>query len=135
MASAALMASRHVMTKRANEAKTQQEEAVKERLRQSGMIEVRPRTIRTLDEAPERGHFCGESIFGNRKADIVLRLWDGRVMPTECKVSNSSTNSVNLNCHLCSASLAYVPERILPPVAQGSESQIPAVAFDPKSFI
>ena len=33
-------------------------------------------------------------MFGGRKADIVIRLWDRRVMPTECKVSNSSTNSV-----------------------------------------
>lgn len=35
----------------------------------------------------------GESLFGTRKADLVIRLYDGRAMPTECKVSNSSTNS------------------------------------------
>jgi hypothetical protein len=28
------------------------------------------------------------------EADLVVRLWDERVMPIECKVSNSSINSV-----------------------------------------
>lgn len=94
LATAALMAVRKVMTRRANEAKNVQEDAVKDRLRQSGMTEVPPRPINTLDAAPARGEFCGESLFGGRKADIVVRLWDARVMPTECKVSNSATNSV-----------------------------------------
>ena len=30
---------------------------------------------------------------GSRRSDVPIRLWDGRLMPTECKVSNSSTNS------------------------------------------
>lgn len=47
-----------------------------------------------MSGAPEIGTFCGESQFGSRKADIVIRLYDNRVMPTEAKVSNSSTNSV-----------------------------------------
>lgn len=94
LATAALMAVRRVMTRRANEAKSTQEEAVKARLRKAGMHEVAPRTINTTDAAPARGEFCGECSFGGRKADIVVRLWDGRVMPTECKVSNSATNSV-----------------------------------------
>ena len=33
-------------------------------------------------------------MFGDRKADLVVRLYDGRLMPIECKVSNSATNSV-----------------------------------------
>ena len=33
-------------------------------------------------------------MFGGRKADFVVCLYDGRKMPLECKVSNSSTNSV-----------------------------------------
>ena len=45
--------------------------------------------------APEVGHFTGECVVGeSRKADIVVRLWDGRVMPIECKVSNSQLNSI-----------------------------------------
>jgi XamI restriction endonuclease len=31
---------------------------------------------------------------GTRKGDIIVRLWDHRVMPIECKVSNSYLNSV-----------------------------------------
>ncbi len=31
---------------------------------------------------------------GSRKADLTIRLFDGRLMPLECKVSNSSTNSI-----------------------------------------
>jgi hypothetical protein len=82
------------MTRRANEAKTLQEASVKQALLAAGMAEVASRAIMTLDNAPDRGAFCGESMFGTRKADIVVRLWDGRVMPVECKVSNSATNSV-----------------------------------------
>lgn len=33
-------------------------------------------------------------MFGPRKADFVIGLWDGRKMPLECKVSNSATNSI-----------------------------------------
>jgi XamI restriction endonuclease len=51
-------------------------------------------SINNISEAPEVGTFCSESPFGSRKADLIVRLYDGRVMPTEAKVSNSSTNSV-----------------------------------------
>ena len=94
MASAALVAARKVLTARANESKTEQEERVKDRLREAGFTEVPTRTISTLAAAPDRGEFCAESSFGGRKADIIVGLWDHRVMPIECKVSNSSTNSV-----------------------------------------
>ena len=98
LASAALIASRRVMTDRANESKAEQEERVAEVLSHEdgpAFEEVPPpRFIRTLAEAPEPGHFCGETMFGDRKADLVVTLWDRRVMPIECKVSNSSTNSV-----------------------------------------
>lgn len=33
-------------------------------------------------------------MFGDRKADLVVQLHDARLMPVECKVSNSATNSV-----------------------------------------
>lgn len=94
MASAALIASRGVMTKRAGEANEAQESAVKEALRGAGLTEVPERRIRSLDEAPRRGQFCGESVLGTRKADLIVGLWDGRTMPVECKVSNSSVNSI-----------------------------------------
>lgn len=94
MASAALIASRRVMTARANESKSEQEQLVKDRLLHEGFTEVAAREIPTLDQAPALGEFCGESLFGSRKADVVIRLWDSRVLALECKVSNSSTNSV-----------------------------------------
>lgn len=91
---AALIAARRVMTARANEAKGDQEQRVKDVLIAAGFSEVPTREITTLNQAPGLGEFCGESSFGSRKADIIIRLWDHRVMALECKVSNSSTNSV-----------------------------------------
>jgi hypothetical protein len=95
LASGAMIAVRRVMTARANDAKTAQEAAVATRLEASGLVQVPARTIRTLEDAPQRGQFCGdECLVGSRKADLTVRLFDGRLMPIECKVSNSSTNSV-----------------------------------------
>ncbi|MBB5707344.1 XamI family restriction endonuclease [Sphingopyxis panaciterrulae] len=94
MASAALMAASRAQTKRRTLGKETQEGLVKQALRDLGFVEVPSRKIPNISLAPEPGQFCGESMLGNRKADIVLRLWDHRAMPIECKVSNSSTNSV-----------------------------------------
>ena len=94
MASAALMASQRVRTNRANTAKTNQEARVRSYLAASGLIEVNTREVWTPSDAPSRGEFCGECSVVGRKADVVVGLLDGRVMPIECKVSNSSTNSV-----------------------------------------
>ena len=44
--------------------------------------------------APNPDEFCKEALVGTRKAGIIIRLWDGRLTPTECKVSNSATNSI-----------------------------------------
>lgn len=94
IATAALLAQRSVMTDRANESKDEQEKAIRERLLASGFTEVARRTVSNMSEAPQSETFCGESLLGSRKADIIARLHDGRVMPIEAKVSNSSTNSV-----------------------------------------
>ena len=94
VATAALLAQRAVMTSRANESKDEQEQAIKDRLVTAGFTEVETRTVHNMSEAPEIGTFCGESLFGERKADIIIRLYDGRIMPAEAKVSNSATNSI-----------------------------------------
>jgi hypothetical protein len=94
MASAALMAASRVQTNRRSFGKKQQEDLVKTALRELRLHEVEPRAIPTFSEAPRPGEFCGESLVGGRKADIIVRLWDTRVMPIECKVSNSALNSV-----------------------------------------
>jgi hypothetical protein len=95
MASAALMAVSRVQTKRRTLGKEQQEALVKQALTELGLRTVpTPRTIPNVSLAPSPGEFCGESTLGIRKADIIVRLWDHRVMPIECKVSNSYINSV-----------------------------------------
>jgi AcrR family transcriptional regulator len=94
LASAALLATQRLSTSRRSESKDAQEQSVADALVRAGFQEVSTRTIKTLDNAPREGEFCRESLFGTRKADFVVGLWDGRKMPVECKVSNSSTNSV-----------------------------------------
>ncbi len=90
----ALIATRRVMTDRANTSKNAQEDAVAERLKAAGFVQVSTRTVTNFDKAPKVGEFCRESLFGSRKADLIVGLWDSRKMPMECKVSNSSTNSI-----------------------------------------
>ena len=94
VATAAMIATQRVQTARRNEAKEEQEEAVAEVLKQNGFTQVPTRAIHNISHFPDVGEFCRESDFGGRKADLIVRLWDGRVLPVECKVSNSSTNSV-----------------------------------------
>ena len=93
IASAALVAARKVETSRRSGAKKEQEESVKATLRDMGYAEVPSRKIPNLEAAPGPGEFCGESKLGIAKADIVIRLHDRRVMPVECKASNSAVNS------------------------------------------
>jgi len=94
LASAALMATQRLATDRRSLEKQRQEEEVMQALQASGLTKVPTRSIPILSAAPLPGQFCGESKLGRRKADIVVGLWDGRVVPIECKVSNSATNSV-----------------------------------------
>lgn len=98
MASAALLAASRVQTKRRSTGKVQQEDLVKQTLKDLGLKEVPARHIPNVSLAPAAGEFCAESMLGEakagRKADVVLRLWDQRLMPIECKVSNSYLNPV-----------------------------------------
>lgn len=94
IATAALVANQKLQTWRRTQSKNEQEDAVAEALRESRFIQVPTRAIENVAHFPHPGEFCREADFGGRKADLVVRLWDGRVMPIECKVSNSSTNSV-----------------------------------------
>jgi len=94
IASAAMIATRKVETARRNEGKNAQEQQVREALISDGLREVSTRPVCTLNDAPAPGEFCMESLLGERKADIIVGLWNRRVMPIECKVSNSATNSI-----------------------------------------
>jgi hypothetical protein len=94
ISTAAQIAARRILTARANESKDTQETLVKTALGAAALTEVKPRVISTLRTAPQPGEFCGESMLGSRKADIVVGLWDDRILAIECKVSNSKINSV-----------------------------------------
>lgn len=94
VASAALIATRRLETRRRSDGKREQEAAVHTALRDMGFTQVPSRRVSVLSDAPAPGEFCAESDLGGRKADVLVGLWDRRVMPIECKVSNSSTNSV-----------------------------------------
>ena len=71
-----------------------QEQLVARQLRRSRFSQVETRKISTLAQAPVSGEFCREALLGSRKADFIIGLWDKRTMALECKVSNSSTNSI-----------------------------------------
>ena len=94
MASAALMAASRAQTYRRTLVKKLQEEKVIESLIKLGLERVRARPINGFGQAPSKGRFCGECKVVGRKADIVVGLWDERLLPIECKVSNSALNSV-----------------------------------------
>jgi hypothetical protein len=94
IASAALLAASRVGTNRRNEGKDRQEVMVRNALLARNWIQVPSRSVTTFNQAPNPGEFCRESLLGSSKADFLVGLWDRRIMAIECKVSNSSTNSV-----------------------------------------
>lgn len=93
-ATAAPIAFSKVATSRRNESKAAQEALVKQTLREMNFTEVDPRTIEVIHQAPAPGEFCGESLLGGKKGDVIARLPDFRILAIECKVSNSAVNSV-----------------------------------------
>lgn len=78
------------------EGKTVEETSVQRALEDYGLtlLQIAGGAIETLRQAPKPGQFCREVLLGERKADLVVGLWDHRIMAIECKVSNSATNSV-----------------------------------------
>ena len=113
LASAALIATRRTETARRSEGKKTQEAQVRLALLEQGFREVpiAGNWIATLAEAPRPGGFCREVKLGTRKADLVVGLWDRRIMPIECKVSNSSTNSIKrLNNDAAAKAVAWIDQ-------------------------
>ncbi len=92
--SSVLLAAQRLATERRKKGKDEQENQVKDYLRTLGFVETPTAHITTIVKGPGPGEFCAECRLGDRKADVVVRLHDTRLMPIECKVSNSSTNSV-----------------------------------------
>jgi len=122
-ATAALMSSQKIQTLRRSQAKKDQEEKVETALIAAGLQKVPTRKVQTFADAPAIGCFCREASLGKRKADFILRLWDNRVMAIECKVSNSSTNSVKrLNNDAAAKAVRWID-------GFGSEQVVPAAVL------
>jgi len=94
LASSVLLAAQRIATERRHDGKDQQETKVKDFLRRLGFAEVAAAPIHTIVKGPQAMQFCAECLLGERKADVVVRLHDTRLLAIECKVSNSATNSV-----------------------------------------
>lgn len=94
LASAAIIGTRDAEKMRRSESKDAQETLVEDLLETRGFVKVPTRTVRTLADAPRPGKFCRESVVVESKADFVIGLHDNRIMPLECKVSNSAVNSI-----------------------------------------
>ena len=94
LATTALLAMRRTETHHRMRSSGAQEMAVEQELRDAGFRQVSKRAVKTVSDAPVRGEFCRESMFGTRKADFLVGLWDGRTMAIECKVSSSAVNSI-----------------------------------------
>jgi XamI restriction endonuclease len=94
LASSVLLAAQRVQTERRMQGKDSQESDLKACLRGLSMTEVPASAIHTIVKGPASGQFCGECALGERKADVVVRLHDTRLLAIECKVSNSATNSI-----------------------------------------
>lgn len=94
LATAALLATSHVNTKRRHTQQHGQEDKVRQALTGIGYREVKRRNIDAITDAPAVGEFCPESKVAGRKGDFVVRLFDGRVLVLECKSSNSELNSL-----------------------------------------
>ena len=94
LASSVLLAAQRIATERRSTGKNDQESQVKDYLKSLGFSEAPTSTITSIMRGPQENQFCAECLLGDRKADVVLRLHDLRLMAIECKVSNSATNSV-----------------------------------------
>lgn len=100
VSTAAMYAFRRTETWRRGLGKTL-EQQLKDYLTSIGFTEIPPTTIANSSQGPMVGQFCGETMVVGGKADVVVKLFDGRLMPVECKVSNSETNSYKRLIHDC----------------------------------
>jgi hypothetical protein len=111
VASAALMAYQRTQTDRRTEGKEIQEKKVHDLLIANGFKEILRKKISVNDDFPARSEFSGEAILGKSKADFVVGNLDGRVLAIECKVSNSSINSVKrLNREAAGKALSWTQD-------------------------
>jgi hypothetical protein len=94
LASACLWAYQKTQTERRSSGKRRLEGATEECLAANGFVQDERRRIQVPRDAPDAGHYCGETEVAGRRADFVVGLWDGRMALVECKDSNSLVNSI-----------------------------------------
>ncbi|HEY8296516.1 MAG TPA: XamI family restriction endonuclease [Candidatus Baltobacteraceae bacterium] len=94
-ASALLHTAQRLQSARRSIAKKDQEFAVRDYLKSIGFAGKRvAKKISTYAQFPAHGIVSENEIdFGPERADVLARLWDDRMLPIECKVSNSGVNS------------------------------------------
>ena len=93
LATATLLAHETLSTRRRGSASKSQEAHVSETLIAAGLnLDSSRKPITALDEIA-RGHFSRERKVGGAKCDVPIRLYDGRMLALECKVSNGPKNS------------------------------------------
>ncbi len=90
---ASLVAVERLRTNRRTEASRAQSAAVCGALESAGYERVAARKVDRIDRL-DIGAFCGEALVAGAKADVCVRLRDGRLLAVECKVSNTRINSV-----------------------------------------
>lgn len=91
---AGLWAAQRVATKRRGESSARQEAAVNAVLKECKFDLVRIGAIDVTAESLHTGQYCRETNVIGTKCDVPVKLRDGRLLLVECKVSNSSLNSV-----------------------------------------
>ncbi len=95
LASSVVAATQRVQTARRSDEKALLEGAVKTLLvnMEFQQVSTRHNGIQVLRDAPSEGKFMTGCTIGEHNADIVVGLFDGRLLSLECKASNSEINS------------------------------------------
>jgi len=95
LATTTLIAHQRLRTERRGSAAKSQEDEVADALLGAGFarqLSEDRQTIRLIDDLP-RGLFAREQKIADAKCDVPVRLFDGRMLAIECKVSNGPKNS------------------------------------------
>ncbi len=94
LASATLLASQRIATARRMDGNDEQESKLRDYLQNLGLTLAPVKRINREVCILKPGQFCMGCQVADRKADVVVGLYDSRLLVIECKVSNSATNSV-----------------------------------------
>ncbi|ALV04544.1 XamI family restriction endonuclease [Roseateles depolymerans] len=94
MATAVLISMNTVYTRRRSDERDQLEGRLEQLLVDKGYTRApAPRGgIADVGMLPPRGVFMRQCKLGKHNADLVVMLWDGRLLAVECKASNSTVN-------------------------------------------